>query len=147
MMNDFILIMQKRLKFLMLAFTFAVILLVIRLAFVQFVSSKEIIDKAYDLWSRNIPVEGQRGIIYDRNGKPIVNNKLAPSVAVIPRQIKDKEEVAKFLSEVLEVDYEEALRHITKNVSVELIKPEGRKLILEQAKRLSIKTIKGIYCR
>jgi len=36
----------------------------------------------------------KRGEIYDRNGKPIVNNTLAPSVALIPRQIENKEEVA-----------------------------------------------------
>lgn len=144
-MNDFILIMQKRLKFLMIILSVLIIALVIRLAFVQFVSSKEIIEKAYDLWSRNIPVEGQRGIIYDRNGKPIVNNKLAPSVGVIPRQIENKEEVAQFLSEVLEVEYDEILRHITKNVSVEMIKPEGRKLTIEQAKKIIDKNYKGVY--
>src|SRR5690554_4818421 len=144
-MNDFILIMQKRIKFLMILFSLLAIILVIRLAFIQFVNSEELIDKAYKLWSRNIPVEGQRGIIYDRNGKPIVNNKLSPSVGVIPRQIENKEEVARFLSEALEVDYDEAYRHITKNVSVELIKPEGRKLSLEQAKKIIDKNYKGVY--
>ncbi len=144
-MNDFILIMQKRLKFLMILFTFLVIILVFRLAFVQFFNGGDITEKAYALWSRNIPVEGQRGIIYDRNGKPIVNNKLSPSVALIPRQIENKEEVAQFLSEVLGVSYEEALRHVTKKVSVELIKPEGRKLSLEQAKKIIDKNYKGVY--
>ncbi len=144
-MNDFILIMQKRLKFLMVLFSLLIIVLIFRLAFVQFVNGSDITDKAYALWSRNIPVEGQRGIIYDRNGKPIVNNKLSPSVALIPRQIENKEEVASFLSDVLEVSYEEAYKHVSKHVSVELIKPEGRKLSLEQAKRIIDKNYRGVY--
>lgn len=144
-MNDFIFIMQKRLKLLIVLFSFLVIILIVRLAFVQFFQSDKIIERAYALWSRNIPVEGQRGIIYDRNGKPIVNNKLAPSIGVIPRQIENKEEVARFISEVLEVSYEEAYRHITKKVSVEMIKPEGRKISLDQAKKIIDKNYKGVY--
>ncbi|QVK17064.1 stage V sporulation protein D [Mycoplasmatota bacterium] len=144
-MNDFILVMQKRLKFLMVLFSLLVLVLIFRLAFVQFVNGNKITDMAYDLWSRNIPVEGQRGIIYDRNGKPIVNNKLAPSVALIPRQIENQEEVASFLSKVLEVSYDEAYRHVSKNVSIELIKPEGRKISLDQAKKIIDKNYKGVY--
>jgi len=144
-MNDFVLIMQKRLKLLMVLFSLLVLILVFRLIFVQFIDGSDITDKAFDLWSRNIPVEGQRGIVYDRNGKPIVNNKLAPSVGLIPRQIEDKEEVALFLSQVLKVSYDEAYRHVSKNVSVELIKPEGRKLSLEQAKKIIEKNYKGVY--
>lgn len=144
-MDDYLMIMEKRLRFLMLMFVVLVLVLVFRLAFVQFVSGEEITEKALELWSRNIPVEGQRGTIYDRKGRPIVNNKLAPSVAVIPRQITNKEEVAQFLSEVLNTDYEEILRHLNKNVSVELIKPEGRKLTIEQAKRIIDKNYKGLY--
>ncbi len=144
-MNDFIFVMQKRLKFLMVLFSILVLVLIFRLVYVQFVNGDEITGKAYDLWSRVIPVEGQRGIIYDRNGKPIVNNVLAPSVAVIPRQVENKVEVATFLSQVLNVSYEEAFEHVSKNVSVELIKPEGRKLTLEQAKRIIDKNYKGVY--
>ncbi|MDF2698910.1 MAG: stage sporulation protein [Haloplasmataceae bacterium] len=144
-MNDLIFIMQKRLRFLMVLFCSMIFVLIFRLAYVQFVSGNEITDKAYDLWSRNIPVEGQRGIIYDRNGKPIVNNVLAPSVAVIPRQVEDKQEVARFLSEILDFDYGKALAHLSKNVSVQLIKPEGRKISIEQAQKIIDKNYKGVY--
>lgn len=144
-MNDFIYIMQKRLMFLMVIFSFLILVLVFRLGYIQFVEGKQITEKAYDLWSRNIPVEGQRGNIYDRNGKVIVNNVLAPSVALIPRQIENKEEVALFLSEVLNITYEDALRHVCKKVSVELIKPEGRKISLLQAKRIIDKNYKGVF--
>lgn len=144
-MNDFIFIMQKRLKFLMVMFSVLVIVLVFRLAFIQFIDGSDITNRAFDLWSRNIPVEGQRGIIYDRNGKPIVNNTLAPTVALIPKQVENKEEVAKFLSEVLDISYEDSYKHVIKNVNVELIKPEGKKMTLEQAKQIVNKNYKGVY--
>ncbi|HEY8365422.1 MAG TPA: stage V sporulation protein D [Haloplasmataceae bacterium] len=144
-MNDFILVMQKRIRFVLLVLFILIIILIIRLAFVQFVSGSDITNRALALWSRNIPVEGQRGIIYDRNGKPIVNNVLAPSVGLIPRQIENKEEVARFLSDVLNISYDDAYRHVTKNVSVEMIKPEGKKLSLEQAKKIIEKNYKGVY--
>ncbi|ERJ12850.1 stage V sporulation protein D [Haloplasma contractile] len=144
-MNDNILVMQKRLTYLIIMIVIAMILLISRLGYVQFVNGGDITDKAYDLWSRNIPVEGQRGYIYDRNGKVIVGNTLAPSVAVIPRQVKDKEAVAQFLSDVLEMDYKDAFEHVTKNVSVELIKPEGRKVSVEQASKIIKANHKGVY--
>ncbi len=144
-MNDFIFIMQKRLKFLMILFSALVIVLIFRLSFIQFVNGSDITNRAINLWSRNIPVEGQRGTIYDRNGKPIVNNKLAPSVALIPRQVEKKEEVAKFLSEVLSISYEDSYKHVTKNVNVELIKPKGKKITLDQAKQIINKNYKGVY--
>ena len=39
--------------------------------------------------SSNLPIEGQRGIIYDRNHEAIVENEVAPSVIVIPSQVTD----------------------------------------------------------
>ena len=68
-------------------------------------------------------MEGQRGTIFDRNGKPIVNI-IAPSVALIPRQIKDKED-RQYLSDA-DMPFDETLKHGNKHVSVELMKPEGR---------------------
>ncbi len=100
---------------------------------------------ANDLWSRDLPVEGRRGYIYDRNGQLIVGNKLAPSVAVINKQISDKEYASEFLSYALNCDKEKILNHLNKNVSVELIKPEGRKITVDQANRITKENIPGVY--
>ena len=50
---------------------------------------------------RVIPLEGQRGVIRDRNGIVLAENRLAFNVAVIPQDIQDKERLFDFLSEVL----------------------------------------------
>ena len=66
------------------------LILVVRLGYVMFYLVDEIAPMAYNQWTRDIPIEGKRGNIYDRNGNLIVGNSLSPSVAVIKRQIKDK---------------------------------------------------------
>ena len=100
---------------------------------------------AYDQWTRDIPIEGKRGNIYDRNGNLIVGNSLSPSVAVIKRQILDKELVVNNLSNILNCDREVILKHINKNVSVELIKPEGRRISKEQAEKIVSLNMDGVY--
>jgi stage V sporulation protein D (sporulation-specific penicillin-binding protein) len=144
-MNDKILIIQKRIMIFVLANLILFLIFIGRLGYIQLFGGDEIKQKAYDLWSREIPVEGQRGIIYDRNGKPIVNNIIAPTVALIPRQIEDKEEVTRFLSQVLKVSYDEMYEHVNKRVSVELIKPEGRKIDVKTAQMIIDRNLKGVY--
>ena len=48
---------------------------------------------ATNLWERSFPIEASRGLIYDRNGNKIAINVPVTSVAVIPYQIKNKEEL------------------------------------------------------
>lgn len=144
-MNDHLLEIKEKMRMLMWIFLFAILILVGRIFIVQFMQGKDITAKAYDLWTRSIPVEGQRGNIYDRNGKLIVGNQLAPSIALIPRQIEKPEEVAEFLSKLLEISYEDAYEHTTKKISIELIKPEGRKLSAEKAAKVIAKNFKGVY--
>jgi stage V sporulation protein D (sporulation-specific penicillin-binding protein) len=119
--------------------------LVIRLGYVMFFLTNKIAPMAYDQWTRDVPIEGKRGDIYDRNGKLIVGNSLSPSVAVIKRQIKDKDYVVKQLSSILDCDERLILKHIEKNVSVELIKPEGRRISKEQAERIVNLNMDGVY--
>lgn len=120
-------------------------MLVIRLGYVMFFLTNKIAPMAYDQWTRDVPIEGKRGDIYDRNGKLIVGNSLSPSVAVIKRQIKDKDYVVKQLSSILDCDERLILKHIEKNVSVELIKPEGRRISKEQAEKIVNLNMDGVY--
>lgn len=136
---------KKKLTLILLVICLGFMALLVRLGYIYFNMSNDINQKAFDLWSRDIPIEGQRGNIYDRKGRLIVGNKLAPSVAIIKRQIEDKNQVASFLSEVLDCSYEAIANHIDKNVSVELIKPEGRKISTKQANRIMKENIPGVY--
>lgn len=123
----------------------AFVIILTRVGYVQIVNGEVFVERAYDLWTRNIPVSGRRGNIYDRNGKLIVGNTLAPSISIIPKQVKDKKTAITRVAQILKVSESSISKHFYKNVSVELIKPEGKNISLEQAKKIVDANIPGVY--
>lgn len=120
-------------------------LLIGRLTYIQVINNEAYIDKAYDLWTRNIIVNSRRGNIYDRNGKLIVGNTLAPTITIIPSQIKDKSYASSSIASVLGLDASDIMYHFNKNVSVEILKPEALNITEEQAKKIISYNIDGVY--
>ena len=137
--------MRKRILTIIILFILLFTSLIIRLSYITFISSDKITKLANELWTRNIPIQSDRGIIYDRNGNVLAGNKLAYTVASINKQIKDKEHTASILSNILNVDKNKILKHINKNNSIEIIKPEGRRITFEQAKLITEANLDGIY--
>jgi stage V sporulation protein D (sporulation-specific penicillin-binding protein) len=90
-------------------------------------------------------VSTQRGKIFDCNGKLIVGNTLAPTVSIIPKQVKDKEYTMEKLAALLGVKKEKIAPHFQKNVSVEIIKPAGKNISLETAKKIIAADLDGVY--
>ena len=119
--------------------------LLVRLLYLQVLNPTEFVNHAEALWSRNLPIEGQRGIIYDRNREVIVNNVVAPSVIIIPRQVTDADAVAQLLAEVLDSTVDEMYEHATKKVNVHRVQPEGRKLTHEQVMAIKEANLDGVY--
>jgi len=119
--------------------------LIVRLLYLQVINPTEFSTHAEALWSRNLPIEGQRGIIYDRNMDVIVNNVVAPSVIIIPNQVRDPEEVARVLADVLDSTFEDMMGHATAPVNVERIQPEGRKLDHDQVVAIKAADLDGVY--
>ena len=115
------------------------------MGFITFFSANDINLKAYDLWSREIPISTSRGLILDRNGNVIVGNELCYTVCSINRQIKDVDKTASILGEILECESDKIKAHLVKNNSIEIIKPEGRRIDEEKAKRIIKANLKGIY--
>lgn len=120
-------------------------LLIIRLCYIQIFNNELYIDRAYDLWTRNIVVNSRRGNIYDRNGELIVGNTLAPTISIIPSQIKDREYAAGKIANVLGYEVGDIMYHFNKNVSIETIKPEASKITEDQAKKIMSYNIDGVY--
>lgn len=138
-------IIRKRIFVTLYVFLFVFILILLRLGYVQVVKGEAYIERAFELWTRNIPVSNQRGKIYDRNGKLIVGNTLAPTVSIIPKQVKDKTYTMNTLAGLLGVDSSSIKKHFEKNVSVEIIKPAGRNISLETAKKIVAADLPGVY--
>src|SRR5690606_21973392 len=79
----------------------------LRLGYVQFVLGDQLVEKADKLWSRNIEFQPERGLILDVNGEILAENVTAPSIVLVPRQIKDPENTAKKRAEILDMPFEE----------------------------------------
>lgn len=117
----------------------------IRMSYITFFMSNRINLLANDLWSREIPIQSSRGIIYDRNGTVIVGNELAYTVASINKQVSSKKDTAKVLAEILECEEDAIYAHLSKKNSIEIIKPEGRRITADQAKKIVQANLDGIY--
>lgn len=121
------------------------ILIIGRIFFIQVIDYKKLNSLANDLWSRNLPIGADRGLITDRNGVVLAENITTTSLVVVPNQIVDKEETAKKLSEILNTSYDDMLKHLNKKTSIERIHPEGRKLSFEIADKINSLNLDGVY--
>ncbi len=134
-----------RIKVLFIIICIALLLVLGKVFYVQVFSYKKLNKLSDDLWSRNLEITAERGKILDRNGKVLADNITTTSVYVVPSQIKDKEKVAKILSEELNASYKDIYKHVTKNVSIERIHPEGRRLSSDIADKINKHKLEGVY--
>lgn len=139
------LLLNKRVFIVYIIMLLAFTCVVVRLSYVKLTLNNEYYLKALELWTRNAPVEGARGNIYDRNGKLIAGSVLTPTLICIPGQIDNREAAATDVAKILECDRETILKHFNKNVSVEIVKPSGRKISVEQASKITKLKYKGLY--
>ena len=117
----------------------------VRIFYVQVFKVNELRKLADNLWSRNLPILADRGLITDRNGDILATNITTTSLVVIPNQIKNKEQVAKDLANILKTDYNDMLNHLSKRTSIERIHPEGRGLSYDIAKQINDLNYDGVY--
>ena len=134
-----------RIKIVLLIFVFLFALIVGKVFYIQVIQYDKLKTSANSLWSRNLPIEANRGLIYDRNGVVIATNLTTTSLVLIPNQIKNKEETAKKLSEILNISYEDMYAHVSKKTSIERVHPEGRRLEYEVADQISELNLEGVY--
>lgn len=121
------------------------IVIIGKVFYIQVIDYNRLNKYAKNLWSRNLPIKADRGIIYDRNGIELAGNITTTSLVLIPNQIKDKEKTARSLSEILNVSYEEMYKHVSKRTSIERVHPEGRNLPYDIADKINSLKIDGVY--
>lgn len=136
---------NKRIKLVLLIVGIIFLIIVLRVFYIQVIDYKKLNKLASDLWSRNLPVGADRGRILDRNGNVIAGNVTTGSLVIVPSQIIDKEAVAKDLSEILGVSFEEMLKHVSKKTSIEKVHPEGRNLDYETSDKINNLGYDGVY--
>lgn len=136
---------HSRMKIVLIGITFLFILVIGKVFYIQVIDYDKLNDYASNLWSRNLPVKADRGIIYDRDGGVLADNITTTSLVVIPNQIKDKESVSKKLAEILNVNYDAMYAHVSKKTSIERVHPEGRRLSYEIADEIRSLKLDGVY--
>lgn len=136
---------HKRIKIILVVIVLLFVLIIGKIFYIQVFSYNKLNDYANDLWSRNLPIEANRGIIYDRNGVVIADNITTTSLVLIPNQIDDKEKTAQLLAEILNVSYDDMYAHVSKKTSIERVHPEGRRLPYEIADKIASLDLPGVY--
>ncbi len=137
---------KKRIRFMMALFFIGVLLLVIRLAWIQFVRGAEYSKLAAEQQTRDSVITAKRGSIYDRNMKVLAQSASAERVTINPKQIDQfntGEEVVAALTEILEVD-EQHVREQLKRVKMQSV-VIAKQVEKSKADLLREKNITGIY--
>lgn len=120
----------KRIGKAMLCMFIVLFLLVVRIGYLQFVQGAELKEKAFKQQTISRLINPKRGNILDCNGKALAISAKVDTVSINPTRIKDstdeltkvkKEKVAKALSEIFELDYEETLAKVNSDSSVQTI--------------------------
>lgn len=137
--------MNERMRLILLIIIILFIIIIFKVFYIQVVNYNKLNSYANSLWSRNLPLEANRGIIYDINGEVLAGNITTTSLVLIPNQIKDKEKTANLLANILNVSYEDMYKHVSKKTSIERVHPEGRRLSNETADKINDLNIAGVY--
>lgn len=108
------------------------LLLCIRLGWIQIVKGDEYSDKAVQQQTRDTPIEAERGVIYDTNGNELAVSVTCYTIWVRPTDVKSAEKkensekniekVSKSLAEILGMEYEEVKELVTAEQSIVKIK-------------------------
>ncbi|WP_226037932.1 stage V sporulation protein D [Aquibacillus saliphilus] len=136
--------MRKRIVTVFLLAILAFIIIDVRLGYVQFVIGDVLMDRARESWSRDITFEPERGKILDKNGEILAENVSAPTVMVVPRQVKEPQKVAEHLANILDITVEKAYLEITQKERIVRF-TEGRKLPEDKVDAIRTLNLDGVY--
>ena len=120
----------KKLRIGLIVIIILIIFLVSRIGFIQFVEGAELKELAYNQQAINQIISPKRGNIYDSTGKAIAISAQVDTITINPSKIVKKndeetksykETVAKGLSEIFGLGYEETLKKVNSKSNVETI--------------------------
>ena len=136
---------HKRIRIILLVVIFCFVLVILKVFYIEVISYNKLNKLANGLWSRNLPIEADRGKIYTVDGKIIAGNLTTTSLVFIPNQIKNKQLVVDKISEILGTSKEVIEKHVYKKSMMERVHPEGRRLSYEVADKIENLHLEGVY--
>ena len=136
---------NKRIKIVLLIVVICFVIITAKVFYIQVIDYNKLSNLANSLWSRNLPIEADRGRIYTSDGEIIADNLTTVSLVLIPNQIKDKEKVTNDLANILNVNPSVISEHVNKKSSIERVHPEGRRLSYDIADKIESLNYEGVY--
>ena len=123
-------IQTKKLRVSLIVIVLIFVLLIGRIGFLQFVEGSTLKEAAYNQQAINQIISPKRGNIYDSTGKALAISAQVDTITINPAKIVGdndeettalKEKVAKGLSDIFELDYDETLEKVNSSSQVETI--------------------------
>ena len=133
--------MKKRAALSFIIFFVFFIAVIVRMVYWHITEGERLREKAQSQQSARTVVNSARGTIYDRNLKPLAESSSVNNVICNPEQINDDdgaEVVSRYLSEILDMEYDEIYKKATKTNRYQSIK---KKISIEESE--AIKEIKN----
>ena len=129
-------VLRKRLFAVIAAITFLFCLFLGRFFYVQLVWERELIARAVDQWTRELPVSPERGNIFDANGELLAGNTAAYTLYARANAVRDAEKTARALSSLLPLSYESLLTKLSDRSSSEIV-------LLRRAEKETVAAVEG----
>ena len=104
---------RKRMLGLFIGVICLFVLLIGRLAWVQLVDGARLQELAYDQQTRDRTINSARGTIYSSDGRVLAISASMETISVTPTQVKNPEALAKELSDLLGLEYENVYEKVT----------------------------------
>ena len=138
---------HKRIRIVLSVIIFLFLIITCKVFYIQVIDYKNLNKFANNLWSRNLPIEADRGKIITSDGTIIADNLTTVSLIFIPGQIDNtkKEEIATNIANILGCNVNAIKEHIYKKSSIERVHPEGRRLNYQEADAINKLGYDGVY--
>ena len=120
----------KKLRVTLIVVILILLLLIVRIGFLQFVQGNYLKELAYNQQTINQIISPKRGNIYDSTGKALAISAQVDTITINPNKLvknsndetkEFKEKIAKGLSEIFELNYDEVLEKVNSSSQVEKI--------------------------
>ena len=129
-------VLRKRLFAVLAAIAFLFCLFLGRFFYVQLVWERELLARAVDQWTRELPVAPERGNIFDASGELLAGNTAAYTLYARANAVQDAEKTARALSSLLPLSYESLLAKLSDRSSSEIV-------LLRRAEKETVAAVEG----
>ena len=107
-----------------------------RFLYVQLIWERELLARAVDQWTRELPVAPERGNIFDASGELLAGNTAAYTLYARANAVQDAEKTARALSSLLPLSYESLLAKLSDRSSSEIV-------LLRRAEKETVAAVEG----